>query len=557
MDAPIARRLGLTEAEAATRLATLGPNRLPQAPPTRLTRLLWKQLLQPLTAVLVVAVLLTSVILRELAESIAILAIVALDVIIGATQEDSANKAMAALADLAAPTATVRRDGILRTVAADVIVVGDVIELTAGDRVPADAEIADAQQLQIDEAILTGESLPVDKSADVAPDPTGSPSERRGEVFAGTHVVRGRAVAVVTTTGAATAMGEIAVGLEDRGGQTPLARDLRAAALWIGVLAGVVGSALAVVAFRRAGGGSDALADAALAGVALAVAAVPEGLAAVVTVALALGARDMARQSAIVRRLEAIEALGAANVLCTDKTGTLTTGELALVGTEVVPGVEDAFWAVAARCNDAEGDVGDPVDVVLLAIANRSDATAERPARLAEQPFDATLRLQAVVHPGPVLSVKGAPETVLERCRQGPEVDVLHAAADRWTAQGLRVLALADGTTDRLDASDLRPLGIAAFGDPLRPTAAEAVAGCRRAGVRVVLVTGDNRGTAEAIARATGIDTTHVTTGAELAELPAAARSDALAAADVIARVEPAVKVDLIEALEARVESWP
>jgi Ca2+-transporting ATPase len=548
--------LGLTAAEAARRLARDGPNELPEPPRPSLQRLLLAQLAEPLVAVLLAVCGLTLVVLREVLEAVAIVVIVAIDVVIGASQERSAGRAVDALASLVAPGATVRRDGRTLHVPAAEVVLGDIVELAAGDRVPADAVLlpVTGADLEVDEAPLTGESLPVRKEAGAPGARGASPSDRRGEVFAGTHVVRGRGLAQVEATGQGTEVGRIATALATTT-PTPLERDLDAAARVIGLLAAGIGLALAAATYVRAGGGGEALVDAALVGVALAVAAVPEGLAAVVTVALALGARRMADRGAIVRQLDAVEALGAADVLCSDKTGTLTRGELDLVETEVPPSLEDDFWRVAFWCNDASDGVGDPIDVVLAEGAARRGTPPVPGPRLAERPFDARWQLQAVVHGSagePHLSVKGSPAAVLARCASGPEVDRLLHVSDSLAARGLRVLALADGRAGDPDATGLRPLGLAVFGDELRDSSRAAVLEARRGGMRVMMVTGDHPATAAAIAEAAGIPIDRVVAGAELVALERAAAWDRLAEADVVARVTPEVKVALVDALQDR-----
>ena len=537
---------GLNGEDAARRLAADGPNSLPVRPTPSAAWRVARQLTEPLTFVLVVVAFITLAVLHEVPEGAAIAAIIFLNVAIGVTQERRAEAAIGELEQLTAPTARVRRDGRSITIPAAEVVSGDLVELAAGDRVPADLVLVEAASLAVDEAMLTGESVAAEKEQGRRADEGTALGDRAGEAFAGTLVVRGRGLGSVIATGRRTQIGAIASAL---GHETtpPLVRELGSVARRTSVLAAVLGMLLTGTVLVRDGTLTEAL----VAGVALAVAAVPEGLATVVTTALALGARRMARRGAIVRRLAAMEALGAATVICTDKTGTLTTGTLTVTEVLAVPGEEPAMWDAALRCNDAGSGVGDPVDLALQAEAATRRHPAPLGVRIAERPFDATTRSMCTVHRtvrGPVLSLKGAPEAVLPRCRPAPERTVLEEAVTRLGRAGLRVLALASGDTADLDSGDLRSLGLVAFSDPLRPSARSAVEECRKAGIRLTLVTGDHLSTAKAIALEAGLDTEPAVTGAELSRMTESDRAAALRAAAIVARVDPATKVDLVVA---------
>jgi len=536
LSAPSASPSGLSAAEAARRLAVHGPNRLPERRRTRFAGRLARQLVEPLSLLLLAAVAVSVLVLDELREGVAILVITVLNAVFGALQEHRADAAIAALRALTAPQAKVRRDGTTARVPVADVVPGDLVELEAGDRVPADVVVLEAHDLAVDEALLTGESLPVAKAA--------TDDEASRHAFAGTAVVRGRALAEVVGTGAETEIGRLAASITPPVA-VPLERELRRLGRQLALLAVGVGCLLVPVAAVR-GVGDDALASAVLAGVALTVAAIPEGLPAAVTAALALGARHLAREGAIVRRLAAIEGLGSTAVLCVDKTGTLTTGRLAVQEVRVL-GDEEALWAAALRANDAPLGGQDPVDQAIAAAGHGG----EPGTRVAELAFDSELGLMATVHAterGPVLSVKGAPEAVLARCTPGPERDRAATAVEELSTEGFKVLAVADAPTDDLDAAGLHPLGLIALGDRPRPTAPEAVEACRRSGIRLVMVTGDHPATAVHVARQVGLDVAHVVTGSELADLDPEARRAALARADVVARVRPGTKVDLVEA---------
>ncbi|WP_449063167.1 cation-translocating P-type ATPase [Planomonospora algeriensis] len=549
---------GLSREAAARLLAEHGPNALPQPqPPTLIARAI-RQLADPLSVLLLIAGLVTLVVLREVPEGAAIVAILGVNVVIGVSQESKADQAVRALGTLTAPMAKVHRDGVLQRIPAAEVVPGDVIEVAAGDRVPADARVLAAGALAADEAMLTGESLSANKHA-AGPAEDGTPlGDRKGELFSGTLIVRGSGSALVQRTGADTQMGRIAAALEG-GGRSPLERELAQASRRIGGLALAAGTVMVLIGLTRVSQGQAALLDIILAGVALAIAAVPESLAAAVTTAMALGSQRMARLGVIVRKLSAIEALGATTVIATDKTGTLTTGRLAVADQVAVPAVADQagpaaeLWRAALRCNDARDGLGDAVDVALQTAAiARGVRLPPDEKRLAERPFDAETRSMTVITAtggGPLLTVKGAPEVVLARCTPGPEVDRLAAAVPGLARRGLRVLALATAATADLDATDLAPAGLVALSDEIRPSARSAVADCRAADIRVVMVTGDHADTARAVAADVGIEPDPVVTGTGLDGADGADRAALLREAGVLARVDPATKLDLVRAL--------
>jgi calcium-translocating P-type ATPase len=545
-------RAGLTDAAAAQKLARDGPNRLPAPAEPSLAARALHHALEPLSLVLVAAALASTFVLSHTLEGLAIAAIVVLNVSISTVQERRAASAIAALDDLTAPTARVVRNGRSTVLAAADLVRGDLVDLTAGDRVPADVVLVEAASFAVDEALLTGESFPADKRASVHGACGPASTDRSDQAFAGTLVVRGHGQGIVTRTGAYTELGAIASTLQTNE-DPPLVHDLRQVAARMSVLAIAVGGALVPVVLLRARSEPDAVVVAVLAGVALAVAAIPEGLASIVVTALALGARRMADGGAIVRRLEAIEALGSAQVICTDKTGTITTGRLAIADVVPVPGREAELWRTAAYCNDATDGTGDPLDVVLLEAAQAHGVTRSGVHRLEEHPFDAdTLCMVTIdrVDGARRLSIKGAPEVVLARCTPGPDVDALADRVAALTARGMRVIAFATASTGDPDATALDPLGIVALHDPLRPSAVDAVARCRDAGIRVVLVTGDHASTAGAIAASVGIDGA-VVEGRDLVDLEPADKAARLQEAAIVARVDPGTKLDLVQAHRA------
>ncbi|MFE3794862.1 cation-translocating P-type ATPase [Nocardia tengchongensis] len=574
---------GLTSGEAAALLERNGPNVLPHRPPVRLWQRLVVQLRDPLIVVLLIAAALT-VITGDWTDMSVILLVIVVNTTVGVSQEVRADHAITALSQLTAPTARLIRDGTQHQMPAADVVVGDLLVLAEGDIVAADATVVDAAALKADESALTGESEPVDKT--VSGDSV---------VWAGTIVVKGRGRAVVTATGSASATGRIAGLLDHAVETTPLQRRL----VDVGkLLAGVVVALCAVVlALGLLRGQPTELM--AVTAISLAVAAVPESLPAVVTLSLALGARRMSARHALIRRLPAVETLGSVTVLATDKTGTLTEGRMVarhlwtptaeatvtgsgygpdgtVLADDRVLGVGDLpamteLLSAAALCNDARlsppgsadgtwAALGDPTEAALLAAAarlglDRHALQAELP-RSDERPFDSDRKRMTTIHllPGGGYRVicKGAPETMLDRSTLTDDPALLARAADRadrLAHNGFRVLAVAQADREGELPPDadpehgLRLLGLIALFDPPRGAAATAIASCRGAGIRPVLITGDHPGTARAIATRLGI----IEAGDPVVDCRDLEGRD-LVAATVFARATPGQKLDIITA---------
>ncbi|HET6203889.1 MAG TPA: cation-translocating P-type ATPase [Planctomycetota bacterium] len=495
---------GLSGAGAARRLAEHGRNEIRREEGVPAWALLLQQFRGPLVGLLLGACVL-SALLGEAADAVAIGAIVLLIGLVGFLQEHRAERALAALRSMTAPQARVLRDGRSAMVPAAEVVPGDALVLEAGDLVAADARLLEAHVLRCNEAALTGESAPVEKR--LGPVPADAPlAERFDRVFLGTSVAAGSGLAEVFATGMETELGRVAHLLATtRQEPTPLQRQLARVGrtlLWL---------CLAVVALVGALGLARGLAplDVLLSSVSLAVAAVPEGLAAVVTIALAVGVQRMAARNVLVRRLPAVETLGCATVICTDKTGTLTTGVMTV--RDLWGPDPRALLFAAAACSDAEldasrmGGTGDPTEIALLRAASgrrieRRAIEEERP-RTAVHPFDPDRKRMSVRRADGVLYVKGAVESVLSLCRERTPA-ASEANAD-MAERGLRVLAVAVGGGP--EESDLRLLGLVGIADPPRTEAIEAVAAARRAGIRTVMITGDHPATARAIAREMGL----------------------------------------------------
>ena len=585
--------VGLSSAEARARLALHGPNRLRELRAVPAWRLLARQFASWIVAILGAAALL-SFAFGEWLDGVAIALVLTLNAGIGFFTELRAVRSMEALRRLGSVDARVRRDGGELLITAADLVAGDVLLLDAGDVVTADLRLLEASKLEADESALTGESLPVSKSVEsVAPD--AALAERGSMLFKGTAITRGSGVGLVVATGMQTELGRIArLVQEATKDQTPLEGQLASLGRWLiwGTLA-VAG--LTVAAGIAAGQETLLMIET---GVALAVAAIPEGLPVVATIALARGMWRMARRAALVNRLAAVETLGATTVIFTDKTGTLTENRMEVqrlvVGSELLeveaaglepPGgapdcrVIAAAVEVGVLCNNASlaaelddaGDLGDPTELALLRLGARCGVQREellaRCPEEAEVAFDADTRMMATLHAsddGLRVAVKGAAEAVLACCTHLLELDgarVTLAPADlrRWAAccerlaqDGLRVLALAQKQAPTTEVDPYRELtlvGLVGLADPPREEVRGALAACRDAGIDVVMVTGDHAGTAVAIARAVGLvdgAEVPVCVGSELT--PDRGPSDVR----VFARVSPEQKLDLIAAYQRR-----
>ncbi|MBL9100938.1 MAG: cation-translocating P-type ATPase [Myxococcales bacterium] len=495
---------GLTEEQVTHLRAEFGPNELQREVRTPAWVLLAAQFKSPVIGLLAGACAVSAA-LGEVLDAVAIGAIVVLNALVGFFQEYRAERAILALRSMTAPRARVVRDGRAAIVPAADVVPGDIIVLEAGDVVAADAELLAAHVLATNEASLTGESTPAAKNVGSLPE--GTPlAERSDSVFMGTSVVRGTGTARVLATGMRTELGKIAgmlASVQDT--TTPLQRRLaRVSRVLLVACSGVV-ALVAVVGLLR---GTAAL-EVFLSAVSLAVAAVPEGLPAVITIALAIGVQRMGARNVLVRRLPAVETLGCATVICTDKTGTLTTGVMtvrALHGPD-----EQRLLAAAAACCDAElatdgqGGVGDPTELALLAAAAShgvSRAVIEQGnPRVRVQPFDAERKRMSILRADGTLYLKGAVEVVVPRCSTGAAGALEEAAA--MAGRGLRVLAVATGRGEAEDGLQL--LGLVGMADPPRPEAIEAIARARSAGIRTVMITGDHPITARAIAGELGL----------------------------------------------------
>lgn len=568
---------GLTGPEVAAARQKFGPNEMPKLPPPPWWKTALRQIESPLVWILVAAVV-AAAILGETIDAAVIAVVIVLNAALGFAQEWRAERALAALTAMLDPMATVRRDGRETVIPARDVVPGDILILSTGDRIAADGMIIRSQSAEVDESILTGESVPVSKKS-------GDPAS------AGTSLVAGLAEARITATGARTGFAEIAQltgGLDRR--PTQLQMALAHLAKWLGFAAVAVALAVAAIGMIA---GQDLL-DMTLTAISLAVAMVPEGLPAVVTITLALGAGAMVRRQALVRRMQAVETLGAASVICTDKTGTLTENKMVATAAWVDGDLHDVASlsgdpAVQALCgrlgrvgrycshasisedpHGARQEIGSPTEIALLKFA-QAVPEGETGDVLLEVPFSSERKRMSVLlrsGDGLRLLVKGAPEVVLERASHvayaaedcgldNAERAKLEAALESMGSNGLRVIALAErGATTETDTEEegLTILGFVGLIDPPRSEVADAIALAKGAGIRVIMITGDSPATAQAIACELAIPCETVVTGFELKELSDEGLVSLLASDVLFARTRPADKLRIVTALQERGE---
>ena len=582
---------GLTGQEAGKRLEQYGPNKLKEAKKATLLERFIDQLKDPMLIILMCAAAVsavTSIISGEsLAEVFIILIVVLLNAVLGVFQESKAEAAIEALQTMTAATSKVLRDGKTVSLPSAEIVPGDVVVLEAGDAVPADGRLLESASLKIEEAALTGESVPVTKAIEALTAPADGKDvplgDRKNMAYMGSTVVYGRGRMVITGTGMDTEMGKIAGALaatEEE--QTPLQRKLNDLGKVLTKL--VLGICVFIFAFNLITAGefsAQTVLDTFMVAVSLAVAAIPEGLATVVTVVLSIGVTNMSKRNAVIRRLTAVETLGCAQVICSDKTGTLTQNKMTVV--EHV-GEEKLLATAMALCSDAEygenGATGEPTEAALVNYAasvslKKPDLEAAQP-RVDEAPFDSSRKMMSTVHAvgeGFIQYTKGAPDEVLKRCttywdgaKAQPMTDAKRAeilAANKAMAdKALRVLAASmrrwasrpESDEAAFLEQDLCFIGLTGMIDPVRPEVKPAIVECREAGIRPVMITGDHKDTAVAIATELGIihSPDEAITGSQLDDFSDEELADAITKYGVYARVQPEHKVRIVTAWKKR-----
>ena len=580
---------GLSDEEAAVRLVRDGHNKLKEGEKESLIRKFLGELKDPMTIVLIIAAVVSAITAlyagESLTDTIIILAVVLINACLGVYQESKAEAAIEALQQVAAATAKVIRGGHLKTIHADEVVRGDMLILEAGDAVPADARIVECASMKTQEAALTGESTDVEKQSEAlaaAENGEVSLGDRKNMVYMGSIVTYGRGHAVVTGTGMDTEMGAIADALTNaKDEETPLQIKLKELSRKLSAMILVICAFVFIVNLVRNGG--KAVLDTFMIAVSLAVAAIPEGLSAVVTVLLSIGVTKMSKNHAIIRKLTAVETLGCTQIICSDKTGTLTQNKMTVV--RKVTDDEKLLMSAMALCSDAELEegeaVGEATECALVNDANRNGMPREELAadlpRVGEAPFDSLRKMMTTLHRmgaghGFIQFTKGAPDEVLRRCTKiwqgGQAVPITKEQREQILAenkgmadQALRVLGAAQRIYDERPASnaaedleqDLTWIGMCGMIDPIRPEVKDAIQKCRSAGIRPIMITGDHKDTATAIARELGIlqPGQMAITGAELDAIPDEVFAHDVRRYSVYARVQPENKVRIVNAWKA------
>lgn len=601
---------GLSSDEAEKRLAAVGKNKLAEGKKESLFSRFMKELSDPMIIILIVAAAISGVTAwyegEAFTDVIIILAVVVINAVLGVVQESKAEAAIEALQEIAAATSKVLRDGKMMTLKSEDLVPGDIVILEAGDSVPADGRILESASMKIEEAALTGESVPVNKIVDalnLGGEKDVPLGDRKNMMYMGSTVVYGRGRAVVTGTGMNTEMGKIADALakaEDE--ETPLQIKMNQLSKMLTILVVGISMVIFAVGITRAFGTpegitGDTILDSFMIAVSLAVAAIPEGLAAVVTIVLSIGVTNMSRRNAIIRKLTAVETLGCTQIICSDKTGTLTQNKMTVV--DHVAADEKKLEIAMALCSDAEMDlesgeaVGEPTECALVNDAYKNglpkDQLKAAYVRVGEAPFDSMRKMMSTVHEVHPQSVKkltgkessetwiqftkGAPDEVLKRCTKAyvngeivPMTDRIResilksnkAMADR----ALRVLCAAERVWEKKPEDfapeyleqELTYLGLSGMIDPVRPEVKAAIAKCREAGIRPIMITGDHKDTAVAIATELGIidDASQAITGSMLNEMNDAEFAEKIEQFSVYARVQPEHKVRIVNAWKAK-----
>ena len=570
---------GLSSQEAAARLEQHGPNELQSGKQKSIPRIFAEQFADFLVIILILAAI-VSAILGDVESTVVILAVITMNAILGTVQTVKASASLDSLKRMSAPTAKVLRDGKVLQIPGREVTVGDVVSLEAGDSVCADGRLLECASLKCAESALTGESLPVEKDlSEIAGDvPLG---DRRNMVFSGSFVTYGRAKFLVTAIGMDTEMGKIASLLKNtEEKKTPLqvSLDQFGKKLSIGILV-ICAVLFCVSVFLR----QENLMNAFLFAVALAVAAIPEALSSIVTIVLSFGTQKMARENAIIRKLQAVEGLGSVSVICSDKTGTLTQNKMTVkklyTGGKIVDAseadfhdpVQEPLLRTALLCSDATVDenseVGDPTETALVRLGEDYGfdelTTRGKWPRLTEIPFDSDRKLMSTVHQlsgGLVMVTKGAVDVLLDRCIISAEERAeIERVNEEFSSQGLRVLAFACRTVDRAavsleDENDLNFLGLIAMMDPPREESKAAVAECIAAGIRPIMITGDHKVTASAIAREIGILTpgTEAVEGGVIESMSDEELREFVPKVSVYARVSPEHKIRIVGAWQDR-----
>lgn len=582
-------KAGLNSEEAKVRLDRNGKNALDEGKKKGIISIFFSQLNDPMIYILMIAIVISLFLekpwehswsLESISESIIIGVVILLNGVIGTFQEAKAEKALEALKKMSAPSCVVKRDGHLVEIKTEELVVGDVVEIEAGRTIPADLRIVEGNNLKIEEASLTGESIPVEKNANAVFDKEVPLGDRINMAYMSTNVVNGRGVGVVVATGMDTQVGKIARLIKnEKDEMTPLQKRLADLGKLLGVLAVVLCVLMFVIALIR----KDNITEMLMTAISLAVAAIPEGLPAVVTIVLALGVQRMVKVNTVVRKLPSVETLGAVSIVCSDKTGTLTQNKMTvekmycsnqLAGIEDINGYELLVEGLVL-CNDAvadnNGNIGDPTEVALIELGNKFNILKEiankNHPRVDELPFDSERKMMSTKHKyGNVdrAYTKGAIDNIIKRCNKiyidgkvreitKDDLNKLEEASKKMAYDALRVLAIGYKDVGAFDENDLIFLGLVGMIDPPRPEAKEAVKTFKGAGITTIMITGDHKDTAFAIARDLGIaeNIEQCINGEQLDKLSQEELNQKVMDLRVFARVSPEHKVMIVKAFKA------
>lgn len=575
--------VGLTSFEAEQRLEKYGPNEVTSTGERHFLRILVEQFINPMI-LLLIGVSLLSLIIGHRVDAMIIGVIVVLNALIGFVQEFRAERAMKSIRQMAAPVAKVLRDGKRVRLPGHLLVPGDLVILEAGDRVPCDLRLIESKNLKVNESLLTGESIPVFKGIDPLQEKDLPLGEQSNMSFMGTHILNGRGVGVCVATGHQTELGNIAGLLKsNQMGKVPLKARMDRLTRHMALAALVLCFVIFVVGLLQ---GTKVI-DMLLTAITLAVAAIPEGLPAVITIGLSLGSLRLARHGVLVRQLQAVEALGSVTVICADKTGTLTENRMKVKLPQVQDPVPSFFIEALILCNDASlsskgnSEAGDPMEIALLQFAQERRTDSEqlraRWRRISEIPFDTERKRMTTLHDfegGNILFTKGAPEMVIPLCKAWTQEakivplteemkNQLSQKQEEMALDGLRVLAVAMKSFENVpilspledQESDLVFLGFVALQDPLRPEARQAIAECRKAGIRPIMMTGDYEVTAKAIGKELGIyqEGDQIVTGYELKKSGQKLHHQ-VSHVSIFARVSPEDKLSIIHILKEKKE---
>ena len=618
---------GLSEKNVESRLSEYGPNQLEERKGRTPFKIFISQFNDFMIWILIAAAFISGVLIREVADAIVILVILVINSVLGFVQEYRAEKALQALKELASPSALVIRAGREKSIYSKNLVPGDIIKISAGDLVPADCRIIKQVNLQANESILTGESEPVAKTTAIIEKENIPLGDKKNLLFSGTTIVKGRCTSVVTGTGQYTEIGKIASMVQEEEDMTPLQIELKTVSKRIGIIC----IAISAIVFASGILKGNSVAQMLLVAVALAVAAIPEGLPAIVTVALALGVQRMAKNNAIVRRLSSVETLGGVSVICTDKTGTLTENKMMVrkiyTGLDPVSKYDDYIEKYGKTCNSSDGNngkdifpspvkldsdpalkllldnavlcndayyldkeqceiAGDPTEAALIDLADAysldKDDMEDQYRRVMEEPFDSTRKMMTTINKtragdsighDHTLFSKGAPEIIMEKCtkiiKDGQIKNMSDSDRDRimeinslLAGKAMRNLAFAFKYLDMLPAADsiskeekdLVYLGMVGMIDPPRPEVYDAIAKCKKANIKVIMVTGDHKITAAAIGAELGLLDFggKVIDGIEFDNMPESELEEQIEGIRIFARVSPSNKVDIVDALKKK-----